>query len=38
MSHDRCTWTDAGRCIDVVAVVVEGWFLEALLQLLQSSQ
>ena len=30
MNHDRCTWTDAARCIGVVAVVVEGWFLEAL--------
>lgn len=38
MNHDRCTWTDAGRCIGVAAVVVEGWFLEALLQLLHSSQ
>lgn len=30
MNHDRCTWTDAARCISVVAVVVEGWFLEKL--------
>lgn len=31
LHHDRCTWTDAGRWVDVVAVMAAGRSVEPLL-------